>query len=95
MWLREHLMEVSRCYYHQRGHRQGSLPRLVQLKKRRGTVCFVIQSLLAQPLAVYRTTSLDISLWHQHMACSHQMRIGEFLLRFQVLNTFALAACFL
>jgi len=69
--------------------------KLVQLKKRRGTVCFVTQSLLAQPLAIYRTTSLDISLWHQHMACYHQMHIGEFLLRFQVLNTFALAACFL
>ena len=81
--------------------------KLVQLKKRRGTVCFVTQSLLAQPLAIYRTTSLDISLWHQHMACSHQMHIGECLLRFQLVfsfaertvlrlqYTFTLAACFL
>ena len=36
MWLREHLMEVFRRYYHQRGRRQGSLLRLVQLKKEEG-----------------------------------------------------------
>ena len=77
-------MEVFRCYYRQPGHRQSSLLRLVQLK-RGGIVCFVTQSLLAQPLAIYGTTSLDI--WHlpRHMACSHQMHVGEYVLRFQLM----------
>ena len=81
-------MEVFRCYYRQRGHRQSSLLRLAQLK-RGGIVCFVTHSMLAQPLAIYGTTSLDIWPLRQHMACSHQTHIGENSLRFQLVFSFA------
>jgi hypothetical protein len=59
IWLREHLMEVFSCYYHQRVHRQSRVLRLVQLKRGR-IVSFVTQSLLAQPLVLHGTTENEV-----------------------------------
>ena len=74
MWPREHLMEVYRCYYRQRGHRQGSLLRLAQLKKEEGLSASLLSRCLLSHLQFMEqqasTYGICLDVWPVVIRCT-------------------------